>query len=105
MIIQRLELSVLPGSEVELEAVLTEIRQLPFMSAGFRRLTVARGVERPSLYVVDILWETAEDLLAFGDSPRAGRWVEALRPLLAEAPRVEHLEQRNGLSVVSGGLL
>jgi len=103
MIIQRLELSVLPGREVELEAVLTEIRELPFMSAGFRRLNVARSVERPSRYVVDILWETVDDLVAFGESPRADRWVAALRPYLAEAPRVEPLEQRTGLSVVSGG--
>jgi heme-degrading monooxygenase HmoA len=105
MIIQRLGLSVLPGREVELEAVLTETRELPFMSAGFRRLSVARGVEDPSRYVVDVLWETVEDLVAFGESPRAARWAAALRPFLAEAPRVEPLEQRNGLSLVSGGQL
>jgi heme-degrading monooxygenase HmoA len=105
MIIQRIELSVVPGREIEFEAALAESRQHVFTAPGFRRLNVARGMERPSVYLIEIVWESTADLVSFGNSALAGHWVSALREYLAETPHVEPFEQRLGLSLVAGGAI
>ena len=62
--VQRVEIAVRDGQEAAFEAALCEVRQQVFMTRGFRDFTVAQGVEEPARYTVQVLWETADELLS-----------------------------------------
>jgi heme-degrading monooxygenase HmoA len=105
MIVERLETTVVVGREAEFEAALCEVRQRVFMSKGFRGFTVAQGVERPSTYLVEVLWETLEERDDFENSGRFARCWAPVNPFLAEALRVEFFAQRPSLSLDGPGVI
>src|SRR4051794_1428232 len=98
MIVEQVELAVLDGHERHFEAALCEVRQRVFMSAGFRGFTAAQGVEQPSTYLVRVLWETHEELLAFAET-RFDRAWEPVQLFLAAKPRVDHFVECPNLSL------
>jgi heme-degrading monooxygenase HmoA len=98
MIVERLELTVLDGQEAAFEAVLCDVRQDVFMSKGFREFTVARGVEDPSVYLIEVLWETLDEHTEYVGSGRFATCWAPVRPFLAAAPRGDRFEQRQSLS-------
>ena len=98
MIVQRVELAVRGGQETEFEAALCEVRQRVFMSAGFRGFSVAQGVELPSTYLVQVLWETAGELAQFAESRFERAWA-AVQPFLAGPLRVDHFVERPSLTL------
>src|SRR4051812_42610516 len=98
MIVQRVEIAVRDGQQPEFEAALCEVRQRVFMSAGFRGFTVAQGVELPSTYLVQVLWETPEELADFAVSRFEPAWA-AVQPFLAGPLRVDHFVERPSLTM------
>ncbi|HET9655284.1 MAG TPA: antibiotic biosynthesis monooxygenase [Kineosporiaceae bacterium] len=105
MIQERLEAMVLPGREADFEAALCEVRQRVFMSRGFRKFTVSQGVERPSTYLVEVLWESLEERADFEDSGRFDRCWALVSPFLAAALRVELFAPRPGLGFQGPGVI
>jgi len=99
VITQRMVVNVFPGREVDFEDALSEARQHVFEAEGFRRFTVERGIDRPSTYLVQILWETAEEQARFTRSDLFTRWATLLDPYVVGTPVVERFEQRPGLSL------
>jgi heme-degrading monooxygenase HmoA len=104
MIVEQVELAVLDGHERHFEAALCEVRQRVFMSAGFRGFTAAQGVEQPSTYLVRVLWETPEELLAFAET-RFDRAWEPVQLFLAAKPRVDHFVECPNLSLNGPGVV
>ena len=98
MVIERLDLTVLSGHEAEFEAVLCDVRQNVFMSRGFRHFTVARGVENPTSYLIQILWESVEEHTDHVSSGRFARCWKPVTPFLAEPPRADRFEERPSLA-------
>jgi heme-degrading monooxygenase HmoA len=105
MIVERVEIDVLDGRTVEFEAALCEVRQRAFMSRGFRGFTAAQGVERPSSYLVQVLWESLEELTEFLDSGRFERCWEPVDPFLAARLRVDHFCERLSLNFQGPGVI
>jgi heme-degrading monooxygenase HmoA len=105
MIVERLEITVLDGREVEFEAALCEVRQRVFMSPGFRGFSAAQGVERTSTYLVEVLWETLDERADFENSGRFERCWAPANPFLAQALRVEFFTQRPNLSFQGPGVI
>jgi len=99
VITQRMVVNVAPGREVDFEDALGEARQHVFAADGFRRFTVERGIDRPSTYLVQILWETAEEQVRFTHSDLFTRWATLLDPYVVGTPVVERFEQRPGLAL------
>jgi heme-degrading monooxygenase HmoA len=99
MITERLMINIVPGREVEFEGALSEAGQVVFMADGFRRFQVDRGLDRPSTYLVQIQWETAEEQTRFSRSELFTRWASLLDPFVVGTPAVERYEQRPGLSL------
>jgi heme-degrading monooxygenase HmoA len=99
VITERLTINVAPGREVEFEGALSEARQAVFEAEGFRRFQVDRGIDRPSTYLVQIFWETAEEQVRFSRSRLFTRWATLLDPYVVGTPAVERFEQRPGLSL------
>ncbi len=104
MILERVEIEVLPGRETEFEAALCEVRQRVFMSRGFRGFAVAQGVENPTTYLVEVRWETAEELAQFSEERFERCWAP-VDPFLAARPRVDHFAERPGLASQGPGVI
>jgi heme-degrading monooxygenase HmoA len=105
MVLERVELAVREGQEAAFEAALCEVRQRVFMSRGFRDLTVHQGVERPSSYLVQVFWETPEELIDFAESGRFERCWAPVEPYLTGPLRVEHFVPRPALSLQGPGVI
>jgi len=91
MILERAELSVIPGREAEFEAVFAGVRHLPGEIEGFRSLRLVRGIESPSLYVLLIEWDSVEaHEHGFRGSTQYEQWRSALHHFYDPFPVVEH---------------
>jgi len=77
MLLQLVELTAIEGQEPAFEAALCEARQRVFMSPGFRGFTVHQGTGASPEYLVQVLWETREELDAFV----AGRFERCWAPV------------------------
>ncbi|MFI7588621.1 putative quinol monooxygenase [Spongisporangium articulatum] len=105
MLLQRIELAASPGQAAGLESALIEVRQRVFSSPGFRGFTVRQGVERPDVYLVDVLWETPDELLEHGESGRFDRCWAPAQPFLARPPRVDHFTEKPALDLHGPGVI
>jgi heme-degrading monooxygenase HmoA len=105
MILERVEMAVIGGQEAAFEAALCEVRQRVFMSRGFRRFAVAQGVEFPSTYLVQVLWESAEEQAEFAGSGRFERCWAPVETFLAGPLRVDHFVERPGLAFQGPGVI
>lgn len=91
MIVERALMSVTPGTEADFEVAMRQARELIARSAGFRSIRVARGIERPSTFLLIIEWDTLEDhTVGFRESELFTQWRALIGPYFAEPPAVEH---------------
>ena len=103
MLLQQVSLVVVEGQQAAFEGALLEVRQRVFMSAGFRGLTVAQGAEHPTGYLVQIRWESLDELAAAAD--RFDRAWAPVQPFLAGPLRVDHFVERPTLDFQGPGVL
>lgn len=98
MIVERAEFSIEPGREEEFEAVYErEARQVIAQAGGFISVSLARGIERPSAYLLLVEWERVEDHTeGFRPSELYERWRSLLHPFFAEPAAVEHFAPLSG---------
>jgi heme-degrading monooxygenase HmoA len=84
-------LPVVPGREADFEAALATALPLISSQHGFRRLSVTRGVERRSTYLLVVEWDALEDHTeGFRGSPEYAEWRALLHPFYDPFPVVEH---------------
>jgi quinol monooxygenase YgiN len=104
MIQQHVEIAVLDGQQSAFEAALCEVRQRVFMSPGFRGFTVAEEAERPSTYLVQVLWESPEELAEFAESRSTRCWAP-VEPFLAVPVRIRYYVERPSLDLNGPGVI
>lgn len=105
MVLEQVELVVSGGHKAAFEAALCEVRQRVFASPGFRGFTVAQGLQdHPVSYLVQVRWETADELAAHLDSRFERCWAP-VEPYLAGPPRVGHFIERPGLDLNGPGVI
>jgi len=104
MILQRVEIAVRQGFEAAFESALGEVRQRVFMSPGFRGFTVSQGTERTWRYLVQVRWETPEELSDF-ESARLDRAWAPVEPFLAAPLEVDHFVERPLLAEQGPGVI
>jgi heme-degrading monooxygenase HmoA len=93
MVIERAHIDVKPGDEAAFTAALREARAVVASSPGFRSVTLARGIEQPSRFLLLVVWDKLEDhTVGFRESERFTRWRELIGPYFASAPDVEHYD-------------
>jgi quinol monooxygenase YgiN len=90
MVIERVELSVVAGREAEFEAAMARGTAILAAAAGCTSVSLARGVERPSRYLLMLSWRAIEDHTAFTATPGFQQFREAAGPFFAERPAMEH---------------
>ncbi len=91
MILEHALLPVRPGSEAEFEAAFSTARLIIEASPGFIRLTLERGIESPSTYLLLVEWQTLDaHQVGFRESAAYQEWRAQLHHFYEPAPAVEH---------------
>ena len=91
MILESATISVQPGREQEFLAALEEAKKVLARAPGWRDIRVHRGIERPSVFLLAITWDTLEDHTeGFRGGDLFGQWRAIIGPYFAEPPQVEH---------------
>jgi heme-degrading monooxygenase HmoA len=91
VIVERAELSIVAGQEPAFEEAFPRAREVVAAAEGFRSLSLARGIESPSRYLLLIEWDSLEaHTVGFRESEGFVRWREIIGPFFASPPQVEH---------------
>jgi heme-degrading monooxygenase HmoA len=91
MILEMALLSVIPGQECAFESAMRQARPLIAGSPGFRGMSISRGIESSSRYLLLVEWESVEaHEIGFRRSPAYRRWRELLHHFYDPFPTVEH---------------
>jgi heme-degrading monooxygenase HmoA len=94
-IVEHVILPVRPGSESEFEAAFAVARPLVSSMTGFRGLTLSRGIEHPSQYLLLIEWDSVEaHEIGFRGSPQYQEWRALLHHFYEPFPTVTHFAPR-----------
>jgi heme-degrading monooxygenase HmoA len=105
MVLQQIGVAVAPGQEAALESALLQVRDRLVMCVGFRGFSVAQNAETPTDYLVQIRWETAEELTQCVESGRFARAWAPVDPHRTGPLRAEHLVERQTLGFRGPGVL
>lgn len=90
-VLERAELPVRPGMEAEFERNFAQARHLVAESPGCRSVSLVRGIESPSLYILLIEWDSVESHeVSFRQSERYAEWRALLHHFYDPFPTVEH---------------
>lgn len=90
-ILEHAQLPVTPGQEAAFEAAFAEARRYIAASPGFLGLTLSRCLERPSVYLLLVRWESVEaHTEGFRGSPGYQEWRRLLHHFYDPFPVVEH---------------
>jgi heme-degrading monooxygenase HmoA len=91
MIMETATIEVLEGQEAAFEEALEAAKAVLAQAAGFNVIHVHRGIERPSVYMLAIGWDTLEDhTVGFRESDLFVQWRTLIGPFFANPPHVEH---------------
>ena len=91
MIVEHALLEVIPGQEAAFEWAFARAQSIIGASPGFRSLTLSRGIEQPSRYLLLVEWDTLEDHTeGFRGSPAYQEWRRLLHHFYDPFPVVEH---------------
>ena len=91
MIIEHGTINVLAGHESDFEAAFVQAAQVIAQAPGFQFVRIARGVERPSSYLLLVGWDTVEDhTVGFRGSELFTQWRSWIGPHFDGPPEVEH---------------
>ncbi|GAA1947360.1 antibiotic biosynthesis monooxygenase family protein [Agromyces allii] len=94
MILEHALLPVMPGLEGEFEAAFDEARHIIAAMPGFVDLTLSRGIESPSTYLLLVHWQSVEaHEVGFRGSPEYERWRALLHRFYEPFPVVEHFAE------------
>ena len=91
MIVETATIAVQPGREDEFVRALEDAKLVLAQAHGWQGITVHRGIERSSVFLLAITWETLEDHTeGFRGGALFGQWRALIGPYFAEPPEVEH---------------
>lgn len=94
MITEHALLPVKPGLESEFEEAFASARLIIASMPGFQSLTLSRGVESPSSYLLLVTWDSVEaHEVGFRGSAEYQDWKRMLHHFYDPFPVVEHYRE------------
>lgn len=94
MILEHALLPIVPGREAEFEAAFAEAKPIIAGMPGFIGLTLSRGIESPSAYLLLVEWEGVEaHEIGFRGAPEYAEWKAMLHHFYDPFPVVEHFAE------------
>lgn len=104
MIVEHVVLPVRAGLEAEFESQFARAKSIIATMPGFISLTLSRGIESPSNYLLLVEWNTLSDhTIGFRRSDRYQQWRELLHHFYDPVPDVEHFAPIDGVEVTRTG--
>ncbi|RMB71884.1 antibiotic biosynthesis monooxygenase [Rhodococcus sp. SBT000017] len=93
MIVEHALLHVIPRRTDEFEAAFADAKSIIASMPGFVNLTLSRGVEQPSVYLLLVEWERLEDHTeGFRQSDEYQEWKALLHHFYEPFPVVSHFD-------------
>lgn len=92
MLIERVDIAVIPGREAEFEGAMEGACSLLAGALGCASVSLARGVERPSNYMLLIGWGNLADHDAFTRTAEFQAFREFAGPYFSGRPTMEHFQ-------------
>lgn len=94
MILEIVQIDIVPDSHAAFEAAVAEAAPLFQGSPGCRSFSLHRSHEHPDRYRLFVGWDRIEDHVeTFRNSPAFGQWRILAGPFFVNPPHVEHVEQ------------
>ena len=90
MVIERADISVIPGRETEFESVMERGCALLAGASGCTSVSLLRCLERPSRYYLQLGWNSIADHQAFTKTPDFQTFRDIAGPFFSERPAMEH---------------
>lgn len=90
MVIELVTLTVTSGKEADFESAMAKAKGVLLQAAGSRSALLARGVERPSCYILHIEWDSVDAHVAFTQTEGIATFRALVGPYFAEKPHMEH---------------
>jgi heme-degrading monooxygenase HmoA len=97
MVVERAELPITPGREAEFETQFAHARRYLVEALGCRKVSLARGVETPTKYLLLIEWDSLEAHRAFTRTPAFEQFRSLAGPYFAGKPNTEHFLPLGGV--------
>ena len=92
MVVEHALISVTPGREAEFEAEFPRARAVIEQADGFLWAELHRFVERPSVFLLLVGWESLEHHMeGFRNGDLFGPWRAVIGPFFDGPPTVEHV--------------
>jgi heme-degrading monooxygenase HmoA len=95
MVIERAELPIAVGREQEFEQQFMKAGQLLRAAAGCRAVSLARGIESPSQYLLLIEWDSIEAHQTFTATAEMGQVRNLIGPFFTGKPNTGHFAPLN----------
>jgi heme-degrading monooxygenase HmoA len=93
MIYEQAQFRIRPGTAVEFEAALLRARTVIAQARGFVSIEHSRGIERPDVYHLRVVWQSVDDHVhGFRESELFTAWRAIVGPFFDGEPIVEHVE-------------
>lgn len=87
-------LPVIPGQEAEFERAFAAAVPIIARQQGFQTLSLARCLERPNEYLLQVEWDRLTDhTVGFRESADYQLWRAALHHFYDPVPRVDHFAE------------
>jgi heme-degrading monooxygenase HmoA len=94
MVIEHALLPVKPGLEAEFEEAFASARLIIASMPSFQGLTLSRGIENSSSYLLLVTWDSVEaHEVGFRGSPEYQEWKRMLHHFYDPFPVVEHYRE------------
>jgi len=93
MVIERADITVIPGRESEFETIMARGCALLAGAAGCAAVSLLRCIERPSRFALHIEWNSIAHHQAFTKTPEFEAFRELAGPFFAERPAMAHFQQ------------
>ena len=93
MIVERVEIPVLPGQEEALLATLEQWRDAIQQADGCHSVAFGRGVENPSKVLILVEWDAVASHTAVSQSDAGVDFVNQIVGFFGGAPSLEHFEK------------
>jgi heme-degrading monooxygenase HmoA len=93
MILEHALVDIKPGQEDAFEAAFAEAKKVLAAADGCRSISLRRGIESPSRYLLLVEWDSVDDhTVGFRESERFTQWRALIGLYFDGSPSVDHYE-------------
>ncbi len=90
MVIEHVILSVHKGQTAAFEQAMDEAKHVLLSASGCHAVSLARGIETPTKYYMQVRWDSVDAHMAFAASEGINSFRAPIGQFFSERPQMEH---------------